>query len=284
MNLKLVRKRNLSTFRKIAIGTWRTAYDPSVYGTLDLRMDHALEYIASFRAKTGRRATVRHLVAKAAAAALRETPDSNAILRFQRVYLRQDVGVFFQVAITKAGSDAIDLSGFVIHYADKKSLVAICDEIEQKVQLVRTRKDPGLERTRTMVERVPGFLMHRTLQTLSFFAYTLNLDLRSFGIPKDAFGSVMVTNIGSLGLDMAYVPLVPYSRVPILLATGTVKDAPVVEGGSVKVGKVMKVNVTFDHRFIDGVHAAHMAAKLRAWIEHPFKHFDSLDSPQPNAS
>ena len=38
-NLDLVRKDDVSTFRKIAIGTWRNAYDPSVYGTMELRMD-----------------------------------------------------------------------------------------------------------------------------------------------------------------------------------------------------------------------------------------------------
>ena len=32
----------------------------------------------------------------------------------------------------------------------------------------------------------------------------------------------MITNIGSIGLDQAYVPLVPYSRVPILIALGAV--------------------------------------------------------------
>ena len=40
-NLELVRKDDVSSFRKIAIGTWRTAYDPSVYGTVELRMDKA---------------------------------------------------------------------------------------------------------------------------------------------------------------------------------------------------------------------------------------------------
>jgi pyruvate/2-oxoglutarate dehydrogenase complex dihydrolipoamide acyltransferase (E2) component len=69
-NLVLVRKRRMSAFRKIALGTWSTVGDPSVYGTIELRMDRALEYLALFNAKTGRRATVTHLVAKAAAAAL----------------------------------------------------------------------------------------------------------------------------------------------------------------------------------------------------------------------
>src|SRR5437660_300780 len=41
-NLELVRKDDVSSFRKVAIGTWRTAYDPSVYGTMELRMDEAM--------------------------------------------------------------------------------------------------------------------------------------------------------------------------------------------------------------------------------------------------
>src|SRR6185312_4555927 len=46
-----VGKDDVSSFRKIAIGTWRTAYDPSVYGTIELRMDEAMRYIAEFREK-----------------------------------------------------------------------------------------------------------------------------------------------------------------------------------------------------------------------------------------
>ena len=67
-NLPLVAMKDLSSFRKIALGTWGTAYDPSIYGTLVLRMDRALDYIARFRARTGRRLTVSHLMAKACSA------------------------------------------------------------------------------------------------------------------------------------------------------------------------------------------------------------------------
>ena len=275
-NLKLVRKRKMSAFRKIAIATWRTVGDPSVYGTLELRMDRALEYLAAFNAKTGRRATVTHLMGKAAAAALRATPESNAILRFDRLYLREDVGIFFQVALTDAGPDAIDLSGLVVHDVDKKSLLELCDEFRERVELVRERKDRTFEQTRQTMKRVPALFLRASLRILSFIAYTLNINPTIFGVPRDAFGSIMITNIGSLGLDVAYPPLVPYSRVPILLAIGAVRDAPVAEGDRVVVGKVMNVSVTFDHRFIDGVHAAGMAKLLREWFERPFEHFDPV--------
>jgi pyruvate/2-oxoglutarate dehydrogenase complex dihydrolipoamide acyltransferase (E2) component len=275
-NLELVRKDDVSSFRKIAIGTWRTAYDPSVYGTMELRMDEAVRYIAAFREKTGKKLTLSHMIAKAAAMVLKECPDANAILRWNRVYLRKRIGVFFQVVMTDEGAHKVDLSGATLYDVEGKSLAEIFDEFNAKVESVRARKDPALEKTRQTFLGIPYFALGTILRLISFLSYTLNLDLRRFGIPQDPFGSIMITNIGSLGLDTAYVPLVPYSRVPILIATGAVKDVPVVESGKIVPGKVMRINATFDHRFIDGFHASVMSRVLREWLEHPFEHFDKI--------
>jgi len=275
-NLELVRKDDVSSFRKIAIGTWRTAYDPSVYGSIELRMDEAIRYIQQFREKTGKKLTVSHMMAKAAAMVLKECPDANAILRWNRVYLRKRIGIFFQVVMTDEGSDKVDLSGATLYDVEQKSLVEIYDEFNGKVEAVRARKDPALEKTRATFLGIPYFALNAILRMISFFSYTLNMDLRRLGIPNDPFGSIMITNIGSLGLDTAYVPLVPYSRVPILIATGAVKDIAVVEAGQIVPAKIMRVNATFDHRFIDGFHASVMSRVLRQWIEHPFEHFDKI--------
>lgn len=275
-NLELVRKDDVSSFRKIAIGTWRNAYDPSVYGSMELRMDEALRYMQAFRDKTGKRLTVSHMMAKAAAMVLKECPDANAILRWNRVYLRKRIGVFFQVVMTDEGADKVDLSGATLYDVEDKSLAQIYDEFTEKVERVRSRKDPALEKTRQTFLGVPYFALNFVLRLISFLSYTLNLDLRRLGIPNDPFGSIMITNIGSLGLDTAYVPLVPYARVPILIATGAIKEVPVVEAGQIVPRKAMHVHATFDHRFIDGFHASVMARVLRAWMEHPFEHFDKL--------
>jgi pyruvate/2-oxoglutarate dehydrogenase complex dihydrolipoamide acyltransferase (E2) component len=287
-NLALTKKTDLSSFRKIAIGTWQTAWDPSVYGTMELRMDKAMQYIADFRAKTGRRLTVSHLMAKAAAMVLVECPDANAVLRWNRIYLRQRIGIFFQVVMTDSGEGSptqgdgkaqlakADLSGATLYDVENMSLVEICDEFERKVDLVRKRKDPALEKTRGTFLSIPYFALNWFLKLLSFFSFELNWDLRWAGIPSDPFGSMMITNIGSLGLDVAYVPLVPYSHVPILLATGAVKDRALVEDGKVVPGKIMAINATFDHRIIDGFHASVMSRVLRAWLEDPYNHFDKL--------
>jgi pyruvate/2-oxoglutarate dehydrogenase complex dihydrolipoamide acyltransferase (E2) component len=275
-NLALRPKDDLSSFRKIALGSWQTAYDPSVYGSLDFRMDDAMRYIAEFRASTGRRLTVSHLLAKATAMALAACPDANAVLRWNRIYLRNRIGVFFQVVMTDEGEGKTDLSGATLYDVDKKSLAEICDEFEAKVGTVRARKDPALEKSRGMFKAMPYFALNGVMKLIAFLSFTLNLDLRWAGIPSDPFGSVMITNVGTLGLDVAYVPLVPFSRVPILLAVGAVKERAVVDDGKVAVAKVMTLSATFDHRIIDGFHAATLSKVFREWLEHPYEHFDKL--------
>jgi pyruvate/2-oxoglutarate dehydrogenase complex dihydrolipoamide acyltransferase (E2) component len=280
-NLDLTRKDDVSSFRKIAIGTWANAWDPSVYGTIDLRMDKAMAYLAEFKAKTGRKATITHMMAKAAAAVLFACPDANAVLRWNRIYLRKRIGIFFQVAMVDEGIGKADLSGATIYDVEKMSLVQICDEFDRKVDLVRKRKDPALEKTRGTFHAIPYLMLNRFLKVLGFLSFEMNLDLRWAGIPSDPFGSMMITNIGSLGLNHAFVPLVPYSHVPLLLAVGAVKEEVIVENGAMTVAKMMSVNATFDHRIIDGFHASVMVKVLKEWMENPWEKFDRLDGAQP---
>ena len=275
-NLELEPERELSTFRRIALGTWRTAYDPSVYGSLTLRMDAALAYIDAFRAATGRHLTITHLMARAAAAVLEQHPEANAILRAGRIYRRREIGVFFQVAMKDAATGRLDLSGATIHEPQQKTLIEICDELEARFAEVRADGAGAISRARRLFSRLPLPVLPALLRLTSFASYTLNLDLRWAGVPRDAFGSAMVTNIGSLGLEEAYVPLVPYSRVPLLVALGAVQEEAVVENGQIVVGKVLRCFATFDHRVLDGAHAAKMVKVLRTWIEAPFEHFDPI--------
>lgn len=278
-NLELERKQQPSTFRKLAIGSWRDAFDPSVYGSLTLRMEQALAYMAAFRAHTGRHLTVTHLMARAVGSVLHQVPDANAILRGGRLYLRKRVSIFFQVAIEDPQTGEIDLSGMILRDPERKSLVEIVDECNAKIAEVKARKDREVEQTRGLLKRLPGALMYPAMRLTSLLSYELNLDLRRFGVPRDAFGSVMITNIGSIGLQEAYVPLFPHSRTPLLLAIGAVEDAPVVDHGVLAVGKTMKVCATFDHRILDGAHAAVMARALRAHFERPFETLDAVPRP-----
>src|SRR5687767_14027237 len=171
-HLDLEPKHHVSSFRKLAIGTWRTAYDPTVYGTLTMRMDKAMDYIDKFRQRTGVRLTVTHLVVKAVAEALRRCPDANAILRWNKIYLRQGVTVSVLVVQTDQGDGKVDLIAAKIENADQKSLLQIAAEMDATVKKVRDRKDQSLDKGKGTVAMIPFMFMNLFLKLLSFFMYT----------------------------------------------------------------------------------------------------------------
>ena len=285
-NAELTLKRDLSSFRMIAMGTWKTTKDPSVYGSLSVDVGPALAYIAEFREKTGLSLTLTHLMAKTMGLVLAEMPDANAILRFNRVYLRKDVDVFFQVMMKDPVTGEMDLSGLTIRQADKKPIASIVEEFRRVAAKVRAGKDKEKENTRSTFKKMPGFATGWVLNLIGTLLYTFNLDMRRFGLPKDPFGSVMVTNIGSLGLEEAYVPLVPYSRVPLVVAMGAVVKRTVVdqETEEIQVRPMMRIFATFDHRLLDGSHAGKMATTIKRVFADPAAHFGAIPEKAEEAA
>jgi pyruvate dehydrogenase E2 component (dihydrolipoamide acetyltransferase) len=54
-----------------------------------------------------------------------------------------------------------------------------------------------------------------------------------------------------------------------ILAVGAAKETVVVENGQMKVGNVMKVTLSCDHRAVDGAVGSAFLQTLKAYLENP---------------
>lgn len=265
-NVQYSGKAKLSAFRKVALGTWNTVGDPSVYAELDLVVESALEYINKVNEKTGKKVTFTHFIGKACAETIRRHPALNCILRWGTLYRRTDVDIFFQVASDAKGED---LSGTTVRQIDHKDICEIAEDMQKKVKRIRETGDIDYKDMKKTMKMIPAWFSKCLLNLSSFIMYSLNIWAKPLGVPRDPFGTIMITSIGSIGLDRAFVPLVPYARIPCLVAVGAIREAPVAENGQVVVRKVVSLCVTFDHRVIDGMHASHMAKTLKKIFAEP---------------
>jgi pyruvate/2-oxoglutarate dehydrogenase complex dihydrolipoamide acyltransferase (E2) component len=268
-NVELGPALKTSAWRKIAIGTWRRNGDPSVYGILEFDCTKMLEYLKKIQAKSTEKITVTHFMGKAIGDTFAKHPQLNCVLRWGKLYPRKNVDVFFQVASDVKGED---LSGCTIRRADQKTITEIAVEMKGHIHHIREKGDPAFKKSKNTMKLVPGFLVGPLLDFLGFVLYTLNIWTPLIGSPKDPFGTVMITNVGSLGLDLAFAPLVPYSRVPVLLAVAAIKDTPVVRNGQIVSAPIMKIGVTVDHRLIDGMHGSKMFKTISAVFNDPETH------------
>lgn len=107
-----------------------------------------------------------------------------------------------------------------------------------------------------------------------------DVDLRRFGLPRQPFGSALVTSVGMLGVQHAYAPLSPLYRVPFLALVSEVTERAVVRAGEVVARPMLTVSATMDHRYLDGAHAARLARSVRGYLEDPRAHEPPLsDAP-----
>lgn len=267
-NIKHIRRAKISAWRKISLGTWRITGDSSVYGMLEMNVEPALDYLKNIESKYGKKLTLTHLVARAMAQTFREHPQINSIIRWGKLYNRKDVDIFIHVALDEAGED---LSGIVIRNLDKKNLLEVADEIRSRVHELKTQGDPSFKKIKNSIHFVPSWILKHVLDFVGFILYTLNLWSPLLNVARDPFGSAMVTNIGPLGAEFAFTPIPYYSRIPFILSIGEVKDGIHIdpETKEIQVKKKVKFGVTFDHRIIDGVHAAKLSRTFRNYIENP---------------
>ena len=251
-HLRLKRIRNLTSYQRLAIGSWKSAKDPSIYGWHDIDYTGAGKLKEMVWRESGIKLTPTYITAQAISLIFASRPQLNSLLRGGVMYQRETVTFSFLVAIDSSKEKGpMDLSACVVHNITKLGLLDLYRTLREKIDQTKKGRDEVVKAQNRLLEKVPTPLMRFFLDISSFFLYTLNLRFK--GLPEDPFGSVMISNLGQIGIDSALIPLAPYSRIPLMAAIGMVQPRPAVkENREIDVKDMLRISYTIDHRHIDG--------------------------------
>jgi hypothetical protein len=148
--------------------------------------------------------------------------------------------------------------------------------VSGRARAIREGKDPAFEKSRGLFKALPFFVLRPLLRVVDVLTNELHLHLPGQGMPRDPFGTAVITNVGMFGIDTAFAPMVPLGRCPMLLLVPEVRERPWVEAGKLCVRPVLRLCATFDHRIIDGYAAGLLAKEIREVLE---SRVSSLESP-----
>ncbi|MBV5297543.1 MAG: 2-oxo acid dehydrogenase subunit E2 [Rhodoferax sp.] len=79
--------------------------------------------------------------------------------------------------------------------------------------------------------------------------------------------TITLTSLGALG-GIVSTPVINHPEVAIV-GTNRMVERPVLRGGAVVARKMMNLSSSFDHRVVDGLHAAEFIQRMRALLECP---------------
>ena len=264
-NILLSDAQRLSTYRKISIASWRHPRDPSTYSVLEIPIDATLAYLDGIHSTPS--PTLTHFTAMVLSHCLEQYPQLNHVLRRGTLYPRNNVDAFITTLVrTEHGKD---LSGFIVRDLPSKSLTELAAVCDSEAKQLWKNENTDLQRAQWTVGKMSMRILRAFLALQDFLLYTVNVSMARFGIPRDGFGSFMISNIGALGIDNALIPLSPYCRCPLIIGVGKPHDAPIVRDGAVVVGKTVTITVTFDHRHADGAHTGLMLRRFKKIFRDP---------------
>jgi 2-oxoacid dehydrogenases acyltransferase (catalytic domain) len=261
-------------WRKLAGAAWGPPMDPQFYGDLELDAAALLSYLDHARAATGVHVTITHLIGRAVAHGLAEVPELQVRIARGRERDRDSIDVFF--IVTAAGGQ--ELTGVKVTGADRKSAVDLAREVSERCAAINAGRDAELGRGKALLSRLPRPLLRAALRAGAWLTSDLDRDLSRFGMPRQAFGGAMITSVGMWGVSHAYSPLAHYYRVPVLVLVGEARPAPVVVQGQIVARPMLTLTATFDHRYVDGLHAARFAAAVRDYCTDPARFEPALPS------
>ena len=259
-----------TAYRRIVLNSWETPSDPTIYGLLDVDVTDLLAFMKKRTADTGVKVGLTHATMKALAICLKKYPKSNVLIRGSKIWVRDGVDIFCNVAMPVADDENkfdSDLSGVLIRDCDTLRLEEISANLWARAIAVRDNKDGKMTETRDLMKKMPNWLLKKILKITYKISYKWNK--KTSVTARDPFGGALVTSVGMFGVKLAYAPLVPFTAQPIVVLIGAIQDRPIVYKGEIKIRKMCSITASLDHRVLDGFQSGILARGLQRLLEKP---------------
>ncbi len=251
-------------WRVTSAAIYTTPTDSRVYGTLDIDVTDAKQFMQAKRAG-GVKITMVHLATAVLARAVAfDVPEMNCFIRRGAVQGRERLDVMVPVAMGGEGVTSV-----IVQDAHAKPVSAIAAEIRDKAARARGGDESKAARNKYLLNRIPWPLRRPVFRFLKWITVDMGLEIRMLGLSAHSFGSFVVSDIGSHGLSTGMTSLMPAAKVPAVIVLGKVEEKPVVRKGEVVIRTILPLTGTFDHRIVDGAQIGKLARGIKRNFRKP---------------
>jgi len=138
-----------------------------------------------------------------------------------------------------------------------------------------------LSRRHSCSRPLARLLLRPALWVVGLLAGGLGTRVPFVSVEAFPFGSALVSTVGTFGLESVHAPVLPFARVGLVIVVGAVAWRPRVVEDDVVPRRTVELNLTLDHRLLDGAQASVFADVLTAAVGRPADHFDEPGAVEP---
>ena len=268
------RLRTLPAYNELAPFIMKTKNDANNLMSGSIEITEAERYLRRKRLEGCKGLGLLHMFVAAYVRVVSQYPGVNRFVAGQRIYAANEI--VYVMTIKKEMKTEADETSIKVVFDPRDTIYDVYSKLNAEIDKVKG----GGEDTDT--DDVAGALMKIPRLLLKFCVFFLGF-LDYFGkIPKSLIdaspfhGSMIITDLGSVGLPAIYHHLYNFGNMPVFIAFGPKrKAAEVLADGSVATRKYIDYSVTMDERICDGFYMSQAFKLFRSLFESP----QALETP-----
>lgn len=253
-----------SPWRKIASTIYKKPTDSKIMGSVEIDVTDLEAYISQKR-KEGIKITLTHFFMVATARALaNEVPELNTYVKRGKILSHTDITA--TVSVLQANGD---MSSVKIKSADKLTLSGSEKVLADAIQENRQGEENKLMKMKDALGNIPWPFRNWIYKIIKTISVDWGIALPFLNVDSSAFGSFVLSNIGTLGLDIGYPALLPSANISMVMMLGSVNKKPWVVNDEIIPRKIIMLSSALDHRVVDASHAGKLFRYYKRMVLNP---------------
>ncbi len=251
----------------------KTRGDASNYFSASFDLAAAEKYIRVKRESGLKGFGLLHIIIASFVRTASQYPAINRFVAGKRIYARNNIEVV--MTIKKRMSSESGEAEFKVKFRPSDTIDTVYERVNEAVEKIRNEETPDTERVAAILGKMPRPILSAALGIIGWLDYHGWLPM-SLLDASPFHGSLVITDLGSLGIPPVYHHLYNFGNVPIFIAFGAKRRAYEMDyEGNVQEKKYLDYNVSTDERICDGYYFA-MAFK---YMNYCLRNPDVLDEP-----
>lgn len=262
-----------NNWRKVASTIYKKPADSKIFGMVELDVTELENYISKKR-KEGIKTTLTYLITLIIGRAIRQaSPELNTYVKRGKIVQRKQVDATVSVLLPGGQMGSVKVEN-----ADQLTTAEISEFVGRKIADSRKGKENETMQSKSLLANVPWPFRNWLFKIYQTVTIHWGISMPYFGLDSNSFGSYIVSNIGTVGLDTGYGSLLPSSNISFVFILGSIDKKPRVVNDEITIRRVMWLSSTLDHRVVDGSHGGLLFRFIKQIAKNP----ELLDSkPDP---
>jgi pyruvate dehydrogenase E2 component (dihydrolipoamide acetyltransferase) len=253
-----------NNWRKVASTIYKKPSDSKIFGLVELDVTELERYVNEKR-KEGIKTTLTYLITLIIGRAIRqEVPELNTYVKRGKIVQRKQVDSTVSVLLPGGQMGSVKVEN-----ADQMTTDEISQWIADNIRNSRKGNENDTMQSKSLLANLPWPFRQWLFKIYKLITINWGISVPGIGLDSNSFGSYIVSNIGTVGLDTGYGSLLPSSNISFVFILGTIDKKPVVINDEIVIRRVMWLSATLDHRVVDGSHGGRLFRFIKQMAKNP---------------